>query len=89
MTPGGSSGFDASKRGYSRRRHRWGRFLASYNLDMTSDDEAAEKPEKREPDRELHEHEPAPDKPEAKKPWSFIGRRFTAGIPFIKKTPPR
>ncbi len=57
--------------------------------DMTSDDEAAEKPEQGEPSRELHEHEPAPDKPEAKRPWSFIGRRFTGGIPFIKKTPPR
>jgi hypothetical protein len=56
---------------------------------MTSDDEAAEKPEQPEPDRELREHEQAPDEPEAKRPWSFIGRRFAAGIPFIKKNPRR
>jgi len=56
---------------------------------MTSDREAAEKPEKGEPARELHEHEPAPDKPEAKRPWSFIGRRFAGGIPFIKNNPQR
>ncbi len=79
---------EVSKHGYLSRCRRRGRF-ASYNFDMTSDDEAAEKPEQGEPDRELHEHEQAPDKPEAKRPWSFIGRPYAAGIPFIKKPPQR